>query len=96
MNPSIATSIGFAAAIGVNYHFQYHWTFAASGSHKSTFTRYVTVTVAMMFVNTAIFWMLTEQWGFGYILAQCLATGVVMIANFNINRRYTFASLKSL
>lgn len=92
INAAIATTIGFAAAIGVNYSFQYHWTFEATSSHRSTFVRYVVVTIAMMAVNTTMFWVLTEQWQLDYILAQVIATGVVMIANFNINLRYTFSS----
>lgn len=92
VDPTLATSLGFCAAIFVNYTMQYHWTFRSAGSHKSIFTRYVVITFMMLGVNTLIFWLLYDVWGLMYLFAQAIATGMVMFMNFAINKNYTFVS----
>ena len=56
-------------------------------------SRYTLVTLAMLLVNLLIFWFLNEQLGIYYFIAQIVATGIVVILNFTINRRWTFVSL---
>ena len=88
--PTYASAFGFCVAIAVNYSLQYYWTFRVKGPHRVLFSRYLTVTLAMLGVNTLIFWLLNESVGFPYFIAQVVATGCVMFLNFTINRRYTF------
>ena len=90
VSPSIATSIGFCIAVTVNYSFQYHWTFASVGPHSLIFSRYLVVTFAMLGLNLLIFWALTRLYQTPYIYAQLMATGIVMLCNFAINKHYTF------
>jgi putative flippase GtrA len=90
MNATLASAIGFGAAIFVNYSFQYHWTFRADGPHGVLFVRYVIVTLAMLGVNTGIFWFFNVQLDIPYLLAQVVATGIVVLFNFTINFHYTF------
>lgn len=92
VSPTVASAIGFFVAIFVNYSFQYHWTFKSSISHSTAFGRYLSVTLAMLGVNTAIFWTLNERIGVPYIASQVVATGIVLIFNFLINHFYTFAA----
>jgi putative flippase GtrA len=90
---TIATVIGFCAACALNYTIQYHWTFAAKGRHTAVAVRYVLVTFLMLGVNTAVFWTLYRRAGAPYLLAQMLATGVVVLLNYESNRRYTFKNI---
>ena len=90
LNATLASAIGFCVAIFVNYSFQYHWTFRVDGPHGVFFFRYVVVTFAMLGVNTGIFWFFHEQLDAPYLLAQVVATGIVVLFNFTINLRYTF------
>lgn len=91
--PTIASGIGFCIAGAVNYTLQYYWTFRASGPHALMLSRYTLVTLAMLLVNLLIFWFLNEQLDVYYFIAQIVATGIVVILNFTINRRWTFVSL---
>jgi putative flippase GtrA len=91
-DPTFASALGFCMAVIVNYKMQYHWTFKSAGSHKTIFTRYVFITFIMLGVNTLIFWFLYEVQGLVYLLAQIIATGMVMFMNFAINKNYTFVS----
>lgn len=88
--PVTASGIGFCIAVIFNYSLQYHWTFGARDAHAVVFSRYLGVTLAMLGVNTALFWVFQVRLGLPYLLAQIPATGIVVVLNFNINRSFTF------
>ena len=91
LRPTIATALGFCAAIAVNYNLQYHWTFQASGTHGVVFVRYLAVTAVMLVLNTVLLSIGYEWIGWHYIPAQAVATLLVFGCNYSINRSYTFA-----
>ena len=90
LDPILATSLGFALAIVVNYISQYYWVFNTSRPHRHTFPSYVGVTVAMMGTNASIFWFASAKLDWHYMFAQAVATAAVVVLNFTINRRFTF------
>jgi putative flippase GtrA len=92
VDATIASMIGFCLAVIVNYTLQYHWTFEMSEPHGRILTKYIVITFTMLGVNTIIFWVLYEQVGVLYLVAQFIATGVVTVLNFLINKHYTFVS----
>jgi putative flippase GtrA len=85
----VASGIGFAVAIAVNYILQYRWVFESAGNHLLAFRRYVLVTVAMMAFNLAVFSVFI-RFGLHYLIAQTVATGMVASINYCVNRNYTF------
>ncbi len=95
VDATLASTIGFCAAIAVNYTLQYYWTFTTRTGHRAAFIRYLGVTLGMLIVNSALFWLLHIAYGLDYRVAQIAATSVVMVANYYINRRYTFAQSMS-
>lgn len=90
MPPLFGSFAGFSAGTMVNYYLQYSWTFRSSQSHRLAFFRYMTITITMLFLNLLIFQLAWQQLGLEYKLAQLFATGVVFLANFGINSRFTF------
>ena len=94
VDATVASMTGFCVATLLNYKLQFHWTFELSGPHGRIFTRYVLITFTMLGVNTIIFWVLYAELNVLYIGAQVIATGVVTILNFVINKRYTFVSIR--
>ncbi len=91
INPVVASVLAFCTAIVVNYNMQYHWTFKSTGAHGIIFIKYVFTTFVMLGVNTLIFWFLFDRQGMMYLIAQMIATTLVMFMNFAINRYYIFA-----
>jgi len=91
INPTFSSAVGFCSAIIVNYSLQYHWTFSSTTTHFKAFSRYLFVTLAMLGVNTLIFWSSITVLRMHYLVAQALAISVVFFLNFRINRRYTFS-----
>lgn len=91
-NPSVATSIGFIVALCVNYLVQHTWVFRVAGTHKVLFPRYVAITLITFVANIGLFRLLSDTFGMWYLGAQTAATGIIFVANFVINRHYTFRS----
>jgi putative flippase GtrA len=86
-----ATSAGFVLGSVVNYLLQYHFVFGATCRHLNSFFRYGAVTLTMLGVNAIVFRVLIEGVGMWYMLAQAMATGMVFVLNFLVNRSFTFA-----
>jgi len=93
INPTLASALGFTAAVFINYSLQYYWTFAieSQGMHQVIFTSYLLVTFFTLSLNTALFWTMNELMGFQYFYSQVFATGFVLIVNFLVNNKYTFS-----
>lgn len=45
-------------------------------------------------VNTGLLWLLTEQFGFYYLLSSAFSIEAAVISNFLLNDRFTFADLR--
>ena len=92
INPTLASALGFTAAVFINYSLQFHWTFAieSKGMHQVIFTRYLLVTLFTLSLNTVLFWTMNEFVGFQYLYSQIFVTGIVLIVNFLVNNKYTF------
>ena len=94
VNPTISTTIGFLAAVAVNYPLQYYWTFSSKTRHDLAFLRYTIVTLMTMLVNITIFWVLVEVLHYWYFMSQVVATFFVIVINYFINSKYTFNAVE--
>jgi putative flippase GtrA len=88
----LASLIGFACGTIVNYALQHRFVFARSSGHGLYFPRYVTVTLATMTLNTALFWALSNGLGVFYLAGQVITIGIVVPVSFALNRSFTFAA----
>ena len=88
---TLASALGFACAVLVNYALQHRFVFNP-GSHRHVllFARYVAVTLSTLALNVGLFWALTSGLGVFYVLSQIITIGVIVPLNFAINRGYTF------
>tara|TARA_B100000497_G_C7630238_1_gene378788 strand:- start:648 stop:1052 length:405 start_codon:yes stop_codon:yes gene_type:complete len=93
-NSVLASTLGFGAAIFVNYSLQYHWAFASDTPHGTALKRYLIVTLTMMGVNTFLFWLLISVFSFTYLVAQITTIGFIFGVNYVINKNFTFAGKK--
>jgi len=91
IHATLATTIGFVVGSILNYLLQYYWAFDNGGPHAKRFSRYCTVSVITMAINSGIFWSLNEGAGIPYLLSQIIVTGIIVLLNYEANRRFTFA-----
>ncbi len=87
---TLASAIGFACAIPVNYLLQHSFVFERNGRHQQYFFRYIAVTLAAMGLNTALFNIGVTVFHFNYLATQIAVIALVFVVNFAINRTFTF------
>ncbi len=88
----VATSVGFAVSALFNFTASYFFTFRSEAPIARSAGRYVVVSGTGLLINSSLFWVQIEAFGFHYFVAQVFATGTVMFWNFILGRLFTFAS----
>lgn len=85
-----ASAISYAASTLLNYALNRRFTFASQRAHGVALPRFLFVAATGLALNTGIMALLTAGAGLHYLLAQVLATGMVLVWNFVLNRHFTF------
>jgi len=88
--PVIATLWAFLAGVAVSYVLNRRYTFRSGRPHRAAAPRFFAVSAVGFVLNGAGMWFLIEAWGVPYLIAQVIATTIVLIWNFSANRWWTF------
>lgn len=86
----LASVFGFCTGAVVNYLVNYHYTFDSSQPHTATLPRFIGVALVGVTLNTAAMSVQIKTLGLHYLVAQVLATVVVVLWNFAGNKLWTF------
>ena len=69
------------------------WSFKASGSpFRSQVGRYYLVMAVSLGASMAMMHLLVEQLGLDYLVANCVAAAILLMANFGAHSAWTFRS----
>lgn len=90
MNPVLASTLGFIAAVAASYVLNRRWTFKSTESHGKTLWRFVVVSLFGLALNTAMMVVLVQHFHWWYLWAQLGVLLVVPLSNFLLNRYWTF------
>jgi putative flippase GtrA len=85
-----ASTCGAVAGAVVNYMLNYRYTFRSRRPHAEASLKYLLVSLAGIALNAAVIALGTSAVGLHYLMAQVLATGIVLVAAFATNRAWTF------
>ena len=86
-----SAALGTLCGAGVAYLLNRCITFAGSGArHVQALPRFLAIALLGALLNGLLVW-LGQQLGWHYLLAQALATVLVMGLTFRLNRLWTFA-----
>jgi putative flippase GtrA len=88
--PVAASTAGFVLGAFVNYYLNYIYTFRSSKSHFEAMPKFFTVAAVGLFLNGIIMQFFISYFMLPYIIAQLIATGLVLLWNFAANRMWTF------
>jgi putative flippase GtrA len=80
-HPVWATLAGYAVGTAVSYTLNRAYTFSVKPAFGVGIVKYVIVIIVGAAINALIVWALVNA-HIHYLLAQCVATGLVMIWNF--------------
>ena len=90
LNPVTASACGFIVGALINYTLNRRFTFRSAIAHRTGLPRFLTIAGAGLLLNTTVMALLTVGLGLHYLLAQLVATGLVLFWNFFGNRLWTF------
>ncbi len=90
-SPVMGSIAGASVGALVNYVLNYHMTFASQQSHRVTLPRFLAVAAFGVALNGAIVKLATERAGVHYLVAQAIATVIVLGSGFVLNKIWTFA-----
>jgi putative flippase GtrA len=90
MQPVVATLWGFLAGAAVSYLLNRRFTFRSDRPHRAAAPRFLAVSTGGFVLNGLVMWLLNEGWGVPYLLAQVIATLIVLFWNFTVNLLWTF------
>ena len=79
------------ASAGLNYWLNYHFTFRSRNPHVGAVGRFALVALSGLGLNALVMMLLGYVPGLKYIVAQLIATALVLVWNFLGNSVWTFA-----
>ena len=85
-----ASTTGAVAGALINYALNRRFTFASRRAHWVALPRYLAVAGAGIVLNAAVLATLLVIVHLHYLIAQVFATGIVLVAGFLVNRKWTF------
>lgn len=90
LGPVTASAIGCTVGAAVNYVLNYHVTFRSSLAHIQSAPRFALIAAASLLLNTVLMAVGVDRLGLHYLVAQVLATGIVLCSNFALSRIWAF------
>ena len=90
VTPVLASAGGFVLGALVNYFLNYRYTFRSNNRHHEAIIKFFTIALVGLVLNTLIISLAIDILSLHYLLAQVIATGLVLIWNFTGNRCWTF------
>jgi putative flippase GtrA len=89
LQPAMASSVGFVFGAAVNYALNRRITFRSREPHVVAVPKFAVVASAGLLLNGAVLSALLAE-GIFYLIAQVVATGVVLCWNFTLNRLWIY------
>jgi putative flippase GtrA len=84
----LASCAGFLSAVVVNFWLQRRFTFRSNTPVGSGVVLFLAFATATLVLNLAVFSVLTHF--VHYVAAQLIATLLMFLVNFQLNRKFTF------
>ena len=92
IDPAPSAAFGTLCGAVVSYVLNRRMTFVSSNAgHVQALPRFMAIALLGALLNGLLVWLGVQQFGWHYLLAQALATVLVMGLTFRLNRLWTFA-----
>lgn len=88
--PLFATSVGFLVGAVTKYLLNYFLAFESEEPHAAAIPRFAVMILSLFAANAAIFWLLHDEGGLHYMLAQVITTSILVPVGYLANRVWVF------
>jgi putative flippase GtrA len=85
-----ASTMGYVGSSFLNYWLNRRWTFQSGRAHRAALPRFAAIATGGLALNAMVMSILVSTVGVPYLLAQFIATLIVLIWNFVANAKWTF------
>lgn len=92
LRPEAAAPLAAAGGALANYFLNRRFTFGGARPHAVALPKFLAVAAASALASTALV-TLAGALGIHYLAGQALATALVLLSGFELNRRWTFRSV---
>ena len=90
LEPTLASTIGFAASACLNYILNYHLTFTSAKPHAEAAAKFGVIAALGLLLNALIMAAGTRGLHVHYVVVQIAATAIVLLWNFTGNYLWSF------
>lgn len=91
IKPWIATGLGALCGAAVAYIGNRKFTFLSNTPNRIALPRFLVIAALGAALNSLQVWVLTNYFDMYYFAAQVIATIIVLIVTYHLNKQWTFA-----
>jgi putative flippase GtrA len=95
INAVIASTVGALLGATINYALNYRFTFNSRTSHRIALPKFLAVATVGFLINALLMWVAVNFTIIHYVLGQVIATSLVLLWNFFVNRYWTFQEVQN-
>ena len=90
IKPMSASTVGFLISSLVNYELNCRFTFNSASTRQKTMPLFYCVVAIGLLINALVMHIFVSVLLLHYLLSQIVATSVVLVSNFTLNRVWVF------
>ncbi len=87
---TFASATGFMISALANYALNYRYTFRSDKKHLDALSKFTTVALIGLVLNTSIMYLFVDLLGVFYLFSQVVATVIVLVFNFLGHNYWSF------
>lgn len=89
-DPVVGSVAGFCLGALVNYGMSHRFVFRSDRAHQEALPRFFAVALSGLAWNTLLMSLFTHVFGWPYLPAQILTTGLLVVWHYAVNALWTF------
>lgn len=86
----LSSMLSYALSALLNYGLNRHFVFRSQTRHAYALPRFAAIVVLGLLINAGLMYVLVILLGLHWLLAQMMATSVVMVSNFLFSKYWAF------
>ncbi|MCK4704104.1 MAG: GtrA family protein [Gammaproteobacteria bacterium] len=90
LDPVSSSGLSYSISAVFNYFANYYITFSSDVNHRVAAIKFLVIVLFGLVINTGMMYIMVTMFELQYILAQIIATCIVLVWNFLSHKYWTF------